>query len=199
MSDAASSQSRNRMTRRGVLDTALALGALTALPAAPAVAQSQKLVVTTMPGPRWEGALRASAAAYRWPTQVSRSRFSSSPYAEHYQRIGTSLIENSGDFDLHLFDPVLIGQSYPKLAPLKDLFDTDPQWRDYYENGVPYFYRGSWDWNGIPYAVVHDANCMMTWWRSDVFEQFGLAEPATFETVLRTPRTSTRRRRTAAS
>ena len=101
-----------------------------------------------------------------------------------YQRIGTSLIEDSSDFDAHLFDPALIGQSYPKLAPLTDLFDADPTWRDHYLNGVPQAYRGSWDWDGIPYAVVHDANCMMTWWRTDVFEEHGLPEPTSFEQIL---------------
>jgi len=184
MSDAVFFQSRTGMTRRGVLDTALALGTVAALPAAPAIAQTKKLVVTTMPGPRWEGALRASAVAYQAANPGTEIEILVSPYAEHYQRIGTSLIDNSSDFDLHLFDPVLIGQSYAKLAPLKDLFDSDPQWRDYYINGVPYFYRGSWDWDGMPYAVVHDANCMMTWWRSDVFQQYGLPEPTSFETVL---------------
>jgi multiple sugar transport system substrate-binding protein len=89
---------------------------------------------------------------------------------------------------MHLFDPVLIGQSYPKLEPLTDLFNSDPEWRDYYENGVPYFYRGSWDWDKVPYAVVHDANCMMTWWRTDVFQQLGLPEPSSFETILENAR-----------
>ena len=30
-----------------------------------AIAANRKIVVTTMPGPRWEGALQASAAAYK--------------------------------------------------------------------------------------------------------------------------------------
>ncbi len=149
-----------------------------------AIAQTKKLVVTTMPGPRWEGALKASAAAYMAKNKEVAIDILVSPYAEHYQRIGTSLIEDSADFDAHLFDPVLIGQSYAKLEPLTALFDSDPGWREYYQNGVPYFYRGSWDWDKVPYAVVHDANCMMTWWRKDVFDQQGLAEPATFETIL---------------
>ncbi|MGE0648153.1 MAG: ABC transporter substrate-binding protein [Alphaproteobacteria bacterium] len=149
-----------------------------------AVAQSKKLVVTTMPGPRWELALKASAKAYMEKNKDVEIEVLVSPYAEHYQRIGTSLIEDSSDFDAHLFDPVLIGQSYPKLLPLTEYFDQDPEWRDYYLNGVPYFYRGSWDWDGVPYSIVHDANCMMTWWRKDVFEAQGLAEPATFETIL---------------
>ncbi|MFO1060648.1 MAG: extracellular solute-binding protein [Dongiaceae bacterium] len=149
-----------------------------------AMAATRKLVVTTMPGPRWEGALRASAKAYQAKHPEIEIEILVSPYAEHYQRIGTSLIEDSSAFDAHLFDPVLIGQSYPKLQPLNELFDKDPEWRDYYTNGVPYYYRGSWDWEKVPYAVVHDANCMMTWWRKDVFDKLGLAEPATFETVL---------------
>jgi multiple sugar transport system substrate-binding protein len=149
-----------------------------------AMAATRKLVVTTMPGPRWEGALRASAKAYQAKHPEIEIEILVSPYAEHYQRIGTSLIEDSSAFDAHLFDPVLIGQSYPKLQPLNELFDKDPEWRDYYTSGVPYYYRGSWDWEKIPYAVVHDANCMMTWWRTDVFQKLGLAEPATFETIL---------------
>jgi multiple sugar transport system substrate-binding protein len=177
------------VTRRRFLKTSVAAGA--ALGAASsglfwrgAMAAARKLVVTTMPGPRWEGALRASAKAYQAKHPDIEIEILVSPYAEHYQRIGTSLIEDSSAFDAHLFDPVLIGQSYPKLQPLSALFDKDPEWRDYYQNGVPYYYRGSWDWDKVPYAVVHDANCMMTWWRTDVFQKLGLAEPATFETIL---------------
>lgn len=178
---------RRSLNRRQVLHGGAALGVTAAaglLPAAPALAQSQRLVVTTMPGPRWEGALRASAAAYMAANPNVEIEILVSPYAEHYQRIGTSLAEDSSSFDAHLFDPVLIGQSHPKLEPLTDLFDSDPEWRDYYLDGVPFFYRGSWDWDGVPYSVVHDANSMMTWWRADVFDALGLAEPASFETIL---------------
>lgn len=150
----------------------------------PAIAQSKRLVVTTMPGPRWEGALRASADAFKAAKPDVEVEILVSPYAEHYQRIGTSLTEDATDFDRHLFDPVLIGQSHPKLLPLTDLFESDPEWRDHYLAGVPEFFRGSWSWDGVPYSVVHDANCMMTWWRRDVFEELGLAEPATFEEIL---------------
>lgn len=171
-------------TRRQLLAGAGLAAAAALAPWRGAIAETRRLVVTTMPGPRWEGALRASAAAYMARNPTVTVDILVSPYAEHYQRIGTSLIEDSSDFDAHLFDPVLIGQSHPKLEPLTDLFNSDPGWRDYYQNGVPYFYRGSWDWDGVPYAVVHDANCMMTWWRRDVFDSLGLAEPASFETIL---------------
>ena len=176
--------------RRELIKSAAAGMALAAgwLPAMPALAASKRLVVTTMPGPRWEGALRASAEAYQVANPDVQVDILVSPYAEHYQRIGTSLAEDASDFDLHLFDPVLIGQSHPKLLPLADLFDADPEWRDYYLAGVPEFYRDSWSWDGVPYSVVHDANCMMTWWRSDVFQELGLSEPATFETVLENAR-----------
>ena len=150
----------------------------------PAIAQSKTLTVTTMPGPRWEGALQASAKAYQAKNPGTEVKILVSPYAEHYQRIGTSLAEDSADFDLHLFDPVLIGQSHPKLLGLTELFDSDPEWRDYYLQGVPEFYRGSWSWDGVPYSVVHDANCMMTWWRTDVFDELNLPEPTTFEIIL---------------
>jgi multiple sugar transport system substrate-binding protein len=175
-----------RTTRRSLVAGGAAGAALATVgfPFRPAVAQAKTLVVTTMPGPRWEGALRASAAAYQEKNPGVTVDILVSPYAEHYQRIGTSLIDDSSAFDLHLFDPVLIGQSHPKLQPLGTLFDTDAEWRDTYTNGVPYFYRGSWDWDGEPYSVVHDANCMMTWWRTDVFDELGLEEPASFETVL---------------
>jgi ABC-type glycerol-3-phosphate transport system substrate-binding protein len=180
--------SRHRsMSRRGFLQAGSAFGATSLLGPGlprPALAASKTLTVTTMPGPRWEGALRASAAAYQAAHPDVEVKILVSPYAEHYQRIGTSLAEDSSDFDLHLFDPVLIGQSHPKLLPLSDLFDSDPEWRDYYIAGVPEFYRGSWSWDGVPYSVVHDANCMMTWWRTDVFEKLGLAEPKTFEVIL---------------
>lgn len=173
--------------RRTVLRTGVAGGALVLAGATPlrrAFGQARRLVVTTMPGPRWEGALRASAAAFEAANPGVEIDIVVSPYAEHYQRIGTSLIEDASDFDIHLFDPVLIGQSWPKLQPLGELFDSDPEWRDYYLEGVPYFYRGSWDWDGEPFSVVHDANCMMGWWRTDLFREHSLPEPASFEQIL---------------
>jgi ABC-type glycerol-3-phosphate transport system substrate-binding protein len=176
-----------RFTRRQLLKGAAGVAAAASFPM-PAIAQSKRLVVTTMPGPRWEGALRASAAAFKAANPDVEVTILVSPYAEHYQRIGTSLAEDAADFDLHLFDPVLIGQSHPKLLPLTDLFDSDPEWRDYYLAGVPEFFRGSWSWDGVPYSVVHDANCMMTWWRKDIFEELGLAEPSTFEVILENAR-----------
>ena len=183
------SVSQPRVSRRkflgGSVATGIALGAASsAVSWKGAIAQSKRLVVTTMPGPRWEQALKASATAYMAANPDVEIDVLVSGYAKHYQRIGTSLIEDSSDFDAHLFDPALIGQSYPKLAPLNDLFDADPDWRDHYLNGVLQAYRGSWDWDGGRYSVVHDANCMMTWWRTDVFEQHGLPEPASFEQIL---------------
>ena len=59
----------------------------------PALAADKKLVVTTMPGPRWEGALKASAEAYKAAHPGVEIDILVSPYAEHYQRIGTSLAE----------------------------------------------------------------------------------------------------------
>ncbi len=176
------------LSRRRVLQAGAAATMAAGFGLKPAIAQTKRLVVTTMPGPRWEGALRASATAYQAANPDVQVEILVSPYAEHYQRIGTSLAEDAADFDLHLFDPVLIGQSHPKLLGLKDLFDSDPEWRDYYLAGVPEFYRDSWSWEGMPYSVVHDANSMMTWWRTDVFDQLGLAEPATFEVILENAR-----------
>ena len=60
-----------------------------------AIAQSKRLVVTTMPGPRWEQALTASAKAYMAANPDVEIDILVSGYAEHYQRIGTSLIEDS--------------------------------------------------------------------------------------------------------
>ena len=169
----------------GSVATGVALGAASsAIGWKGAIAQSKRLVVTTMPGPRWEQALTASAKAYMAANPDVEIEILVSGYAEHYQRIGTSLIEDSSDFDAHLFDAALIGQSYPKLVALNDLFDSDPDWKNHYLNGVPQAYRGSWDWDGGHYSVVHDANCMMTWWRTDIFEQLGLPEPASFEQIL---------------
>jgi hypothetical protein len=39
-----------------------------------AMAATKRLAVTTMPGPRWEGALRASAKAFEAKTPQSRDR-----------------------------------------------------------------------------------------------------------------------------
>lgn len=178
---------RHGVSRRRFLKSSAAIGGAAAAGGLfwrGSIAATRRLAVTTMPGPRWEGALRASAKAYQQKHPDIEIEILVSPYAEHYQRIGTSLIEDSSAFDAHLFDPVLIGQSYPKLQPLSELFDQDPEWRDYYQKGVPYYYRGSWDWDKVPYSVVHDANCMMTWWRTDVFDKVGLKEPATFGQIL---------------
>jgi ABC-type glycerol-3-phosphate transport system substrate-binding protein len=112
-----------------------------------------------------------------------------SPFTEHYQRIGTALQTDSSDYDIFVFDRALMGQSYPKLQPLNDLFDEDKAWRDFYLKNVPFAYRGSWDWppgkaNAVHYSVVHDANAMMSWWRTDIFKDQGLSIPKTFETML---------------
>jgi ABC-type glycerol-3-phosphate transport system substrate-binding protein len=179
--------SRRDFLKRTAL-TGAALGMATTGLRDRALAATSRLAVTTMPGPRWEGALRASAKAYEAKNPNVEIDILVSPYVEHYQRIGTSLTNSSSDFDLHLFDPVLIGNFYSKLQPLNELFDADSEWRDYYLNGVPYFYRGSWDWDEIPYAVVHDANCMMTWWRSDVFDKLGLKAPTSLEQILENTR-----------
>jgi multiple sugar transport system substrate-binding protein len=166
-------------------------GAAPAPPAetgAPAQTFSGQVVVATMPGPRWEGALQGTAQAYMDQNPDVEVQIVVSPFTEHYQRIATSLASDSSEFDVFVFDAALMGQSYPKLQPLNDLFETDPEWRDYYLGGVPEEYRGSWDWDGVPYSVVHDANAMMAWWRTDIFEQEGLPEPTTFEIMLENAR-----------
>jgi multiple sugar transport system substrate-binding protein len=147
------------------------------------------VVVATMPGPRWEGALRASARTYMAKNKDVNVKFVVSPFTEHYQRIGTALQTDSSDYDVFVFDRALMGQSYPKLQPLNDLFDADKAWRDYYLKGVPHAYRGSWDWppgrpNTVHYSVVHDSNAMMGWWRTDTFKQQGLPKPTTFDIML---------------
>ena len=100
---------------------------------------------------------------------------------------------------MFVFDAALIGQSYSKLAPLTDLIEADPEWQKYYTEGVPEVYRGSWSWDGMPYSVVHDANSMMAWWRTDVFAEDGLPEPTTFEIMLDNAKKLSGRSRTAAS
>ena len=122
-SDASSAPGQELSRRKflgGSVATGVALGAASsAIGWKGAIAQSKRLVVTTMPGPRWEQALTASAKAYMAANPDVEIEILVSGYAEHYQRIGTSLIEDSSDFDAHLFDAALIGQSYPKLVALK--------------------------------------------------------------------------------
>jgi ABC-type glycerol-3-phosphate transport system substrate-binding protein len=191
-----------RATRRDFLKSTAAVGAAVAVPGALAeragaasrvfVARRQQqgtVVVATMPGPRWEGALRASAKTYMRQNKDVKVEFVVSPFTEHYQRIGTALQTDSSDYDIFVFDRALMGQSYPKLQPLDDLFDQNKAWRDYYLKNVPYQYRGSWDWppgkkNAVHYSVVHDANAMMAWWRTDVFKRLSLPIPTTFETMV---------------
>jgi multiple sugar transport system substrate-binding protein len=138
-----------------------------------------------MPGPRWEGALKTSIAAYKKANPGAKVTLQVNPFTEHYQKIGTSLATNSSSTDIFVFDAALLGQSYAKLQPLDSLFDKDAAWRNQYLKGVPAVYRGSWSWEGIPYSVVHDANAMMAWWRTDLFDSEGLGAPRTFEIMLK--------------
>lgn len=177
-------QSGFRITRRQFLERSAAVGASAALAGRVGSARAASTItVGTMPGPRWEGALRASADAYQ-AASGNTINLVVNPFTEHYQKIATSLATDSTEFDVFVFDAALLGQSYPKLAPLDQLFETDPAWKDYYLTGVPELYRGSWSWDGTPYAVVHDANAMMAWWRTDIFAENNLPEPTTFEIML---------------
>jgi multiple sugar transport system substrate-binding protein len=195
------STSERRTTRRDFLKGTAAVGVAAAAPAFLAGGASAasrvfvsrrkagKVVVATMPGPRWEGALRASAKTYMQKNPDMKINFVVSPFTEHYQRIGTALQTDSSDYDIFVFDRALMGQSYPKLAPLNDLFDKNPAWRDFYLKNVPFAYRGSWDWppgkkDAVHYSVVHDANAMMSWWRIDTFKEQGLQVPKTFDIML---------------
>ena len=60
---------RSGIDRRSLLGAGAALGGAALLCstflAKPAIAQTKTITVTTMPGPRWEGALQASAKAYQ--------------------------------------------------------------------------------------------------------------------------------------
>jgi ABC-type glycerol-3-phosphate transport system substrate-binding protein len=176
-------------SRRQFLERSAAVGAVavstvvTGIRGKVFAADNKTITVGTMPGPRWEGALRASAAAYQAKAGTAINLVVN-PFTEHYQKIATSLATDSSNFDVFVFDAALLGQSYPKLAQLDKLFDTDPDWKKYYLAGVPEAYRGSWSWDGAPYAVVHDANAMMSWWRTDVFAANHLALPTTFEIML---------------
>jgi len=198
------STQEGRTSRREFLKRAAVAGAVVAAPGALAAGAGASagtrrafvarratgtVVVATMPGPRWEGALRASAKTYMQNNPDAKVKFVVSPFTEHYQRIGTALQTDSSDYDIFVFDRALMGQSYPKLAPMNDLFDKHPGWRDFYLKNVPFQYRGSWDWppgqkGAVHYSVVHDANAMMAWWRTDVFKQQGLPEPKTFDQML---------------
>ena len=160
-----------------------------------AIAQTKKLVITTMPGPRWEGALKASAKAYMakhpdvddrylWSRPMPSTISVSAPASSRTRkRLRRSPLRSGAD------RPVLSkARATDRICSI-----SDPEWRDYYQKGVPYFYRGSWDWEKVPYSVVHDANCMMTWWRTDVFDELGLAEPGFLRgRSWRMPRSSTR-------
>ena len=178
---------KSKLTRRQFLERSAIVGVAStvALPSLGrrAFAEAKPIKVGTMPGPRWEGALKASAAAYEAKTGTPVNLVVN-PFTEHYQKIATTLATDSSNFDVFVFDAALIGQSYPKLAPLTDLIAADPEWQKYYLDGVPEVYRGSWSWNNVPYSVVHDANSMMAWWRTDVFAANSLPEPTTFEIML---------------
>lgn len=178
---------KSKLTRRQFLERSAAVGVAStvAMPVLGrrAFGQGKPIAVGTMPGPRWEGALKASATAYEAKTGIPINLVVN-PFTEHYQRIATTLATDSTNFDVFVFDAALIGQSYPKLAPLTDMIAADPEWSKYYIDGVPEVYRGSWSWDGVPYSVVHDANSMMAWWRTDVFAENSLPEPTTFEIML---------------
>lgn len=181
------SKSPTHLSRRQFITRSVAVGAASSI-ALPAIvrrafAQNRPINVGTMPGPRWEGALKASAAAYTEKTGQAIN-IVVNPFTEHYQKIATSLATDSSNFDVFVFDQNLIGQSYSKLVPLTDLMAADPEWQKYYLEGVPEVYRGCWYWDGVPYSIVHDANSMMSWWRTDVFAENGLPEPSTFEIML---------------
>jgi len=178
---------KSKLTRRQFLERSAAAGAVSAI-AMPAIARrayadAKPITVGTMPGPRWEGALKASAAAYEAKTGT-HINLVVNPFTEHYQRIATTLATDSSNFDVFVFDAALIGQSYGKLAPLNELMAADAAWQKYYLDGVPEVYRGSWSWDGVPYSVVHDANSMMAWWRTDIFAANNLPVPATFQVML---------------
>jgi multiple sugar transport system substrate-binding protein len=147
------------------------------------------ITVATMPGPRWESALRASAAAYKKVNPEATVNISVSAFDEHYQKLANELATDSDATDLWVFDVALVGQSQAKLYPLTDLYESDKEWKDWYLGGVPEVYRECWSWKGTPLAVVHDANAMMSWWRKDVLAQQGLDEPKTFETMLANAKT----------
>ena len=139
-----------------------------------------------MPGPRWEGALQASAEAYQAAeSRRRRSRFSVSPYAEHYQRIGTSLAEDSARLR-----PAPLRSGADRPVPSQALAADRPV---RHRSGVARLLRrracrisiaAAGAGTASPIRVVHDANCMMTWWRTDVFDEHGLPEPTTFEIIL---------------
>jgi multiple sugar transport system substrate-binding protein len=142
------------------------------------------ITVATMAGGRWEPPLRATAEAYKKVNPKATVNIAASPFNEHYQKLANQLATDSDSTDVWVLDVSLVGQSQSKLQPLDDLFESDKEWKDSYLSGVPALYRDSWSWEGRRMAVVHDANAMMSWWRSDVLKDGELPEPATLETML---------------
>ena len=75
-------RSKLRLNRRRLMQSA-AGAAASVIGWRGAIAAEKKLVVTTMPGQRWEGALKASAKAYMAKHPDVAIDILVSPYAEH--------------------------------------------------------------------------------------------------------------------
>src|SRR5262245_35475640 len=99
-------KSNSTLNRRQFLERSAAVGVASAV-ALPSLGrrasgQAKPITVGTMPGPRWEGALKASAAAYQAKTGV-QVNLVVNPFTEHYQKIATSLATDSSNFDVFVF------------------------------------------------------------------------------------------------
>jgi len=98
-------------------------------------------------------------------------------WGDTMNRVATELSAGTGAYEFCHVDWIAIQAMIEAgwLSPLDDYIDRDiPNYTSEFPENVRAVYRGT---DGLTYAFPFDSNCMLTYYRKDIFEEVGIKVP----------------------
>jgi multiple sugar transport system substrate-binding protein len=182
-------ESKNRhwqIDRRRFLRTiGIGAAALAAAPALRARAAGTTLKVWAASGQRWEFANRAVAPLFEKAHPDYAVDISATPIANFGAKVAAAMAGGSTEWDVIQLDYAQLPQFAPAgwVAPLDAWIDADAAYKASLSD-IPARVLELYQFDGKQYGVPADSNAMMTYYRADVLDKYGMKPPATWEEVL---------------
>jgi multiple sugar transport system substrate-binding protein len=186
MTDFGSHDQRWQLDRRRLLKT-IGAGAVAfaASPILGARAASTTLKVWAASGQRWEYANRGVAPLFQKAHADIAVEISATPIANYGAKVAAAMAGGASEWDVIQLDYAQVPQFAPAgwVAALDEWIAADPAYKASLSD-IPEAVLDLYRYEGKQYGVPADSNAMMTYYRADVLDKYGMKTPTNWDEVL---------------
>jgi len=176
---------RWQVNRRHLLKT-IGAGAVM-LGAAPTrlLAADATLKVWAASGQRWEFANKGVAPLFEAANPGTSVQITGTPIGEYGSKVAAAMAAGSTEWDVIQLDYAQLPQFGPAgwVAPLDQWIDADQEYKNSLSD-IPSNVLALYQSDGKQYGVPADSNAMMTYYRADILDKYGMKVPETWDDVV---------------